>query len=51
MSNNIDMDFVIPLKKVGLFTRAVLEGIELFYHPKRVFIVTNKQEIVLLEKE
>ena len=30
------LDFVIPLKKVGLFTRAVLEGIELFYHPKRV---------------
>lgn len=51
MSNNIDMDFVIPLKKVGLFTRVVLEGIEFFYHPKRVFIVTNKQEIVLLEKE
>ena len=49
--NENGMDFVIPLKKVGLFTRSVLEGIELFYHPKRVIIVTNKQEITFLEKE
>ena len=49
--NENNMDFVIPLKKVGLFTRAVLEGIELFYHPKRVFIVTNEKEITFLEKE
>ena len=49
--NENDMDFVIPLKKVGLFTRAVLEGIELFYHPKRVLIVTNETEIAFLLKE
>jgi len=49
--NENDMDFVVPLKKVGLFTRAVLEGIELFYCPKRVFIVTNKEEIAFLKKE
>ena len=49
--NENGMDFVIPLKKVGLFTRAVLEGIELFYHPKRVLIVTNEKEITFLEKE
>ena len=49
--NESIMDFVVPLKKVGLFTRAVLEGIELFYHPKRVFIVTNKEDSAFLEKE
>ena len=45
------MDFVIPIKKIGLFTRAVLEGIILFYSPKRIIIVTNKHEINLLQKE
>lgn len=49
--NENGMDFVIPLKKVGLFTRSVLEGIELFYHPKRVLIVTNEKEITFLLKE
>lgn len=47
--NNID--FIIPIKKIGLFTKAVLEGIHLFYNPKRILIVTNKTEIDILEKE
>jgi hypothetical protein len=54
MSNNNftgHIDFVIPLKKVGLFTRSVLEGIEFFYQPKKIYIVTNEIDISFLEKE
>lgn len=50
-SNKYNMDFVIPLKKIGLFTRAVLEVLELFYHPRRILIITNKEEISILERE
>ena len=45
------MDFVIPIKKMGIFTRAVLEGITHFYHPTRIFIISCKEEIKILEKE
>jgi hypothetical protein len=43
------MDFVIPIKKIGMFTKSVLEGIHTFYNPKRILIVTNKIEIDILE--
>lgn len=45
------MDFVVPIKKMGLFTRAVLEGIEYCYLPPRIFIITNKEEIKNMENE
>ena len=45
------MDFVLPIKKMGLFTRSVLEGITHFYHPSRIFIITCKEEIIILQKE
>lgn len=38
------MDFVVPLKQVGLITRAVLEAIHRFYRPRRIIIVTAKKE-------
>lgn len=38
------LDFVVPLKQVGLITRAVLEAIHLFYSPKRIIIVSSKAE-------
>lgn len=43
------VDFVIPLKKTGIITRAVLEGIRFNYNPRRIIIVTNKNEIELLQ--
>jgi len=38
------MDFVVPLKRVGLITRAVLESIHLLYKPKRIIIVSIRSE-------
>jgi hypothetical protein len=46
-----NMDFVVPIKKMGLFTRAVLEGISLFYQPRRIIVVIQKDEVALLQKE
>lgn len=43
------VDFVVPLKQVGLITRAVLEGVHKFYKPRRIVVVTAKAEAVLLE--
>jgi hypothetical protein len=45
------VDFVVPIKKIGMFTKAVLEGIQTFYAPKRIFVVTNQEEKDVLEKE
>ena len=45
------VDFVVPIKKIGMFTKAVLEGIQTFYAPKRIFVVTNQEEKDMLETE
>jgi hypothetical protein len=45
MSN---MDFVVPLKQVGLITRSVLEAIHTFYRPRKIIVVTKKTEGDLL---
>jgi len=45
------IDFVVPIKKIGMFTKAVLEGIQTFYSPKRIFVVTNQEEKDMLETE
>jgi len=45
-----NMDFVVPIKKLGMFTQSVLEGITLFYEPKRIIVVTSKSEIPILHK-
>lgn len=38
------LDFVVPLKQVGLITRAVLESIHTFYNPRRIIIISSKVE-------
>lgn len=38
------LDFVVPLKQVGLITRAVLEAIHLYYAPRRIIIVSSRAE-------
>jgi len=44
------IDFVVPIKKMGAFTVAVLEGIFTLYEPNRVIIVTNKDEITRIRQ-
>ena len=44
-----EIDFVIPLKRIGLITRAVLEGVQQFYNPRRIIIITVKDEIEILK--
>lgn len=43
-----DIDFVVPLKQVGLITRSVLEAIHTFYNPRKIIVVTKKAEGELL---
>jgi hypothetical protein len=43
-----DIDFVVPLKQVGLITRSVLEAIHTFYKPRKIIVVTKKSEGELL---
>lgn len=42
-------DFVMPLKRVGLLTRSVLEALHAFYRPRRVVMVLPRLEARLLE--
>jgi hypothetical protein len=42
------IDFIVPLKQIGLITRAVLESLELFYHPRRIIVITCKKEADIL---
>jgi len=48
---NKHIDFVVPIKKIGMFTKAVLEGIYTFYAPKRIFVVVNCSEKEVFEQE
>ena len=43
-----EIDFLVPLKQVGVITRCVLEALELFYHPRRIIVVTPKKEADIL---
>jgi hypothetical protein len=43
-----EMDFIVPLKQIGVITRAVLEAITMFYRPRRIFVVSAKIEEQLL---
>jgi hypothetical protein len=43
-----EIDFLVPLKQVGLITRSVLEALELFYKPRRIIVVTTKKECDIL---
>jgi len=44
------MDFIVPLKQIGLITRAVLEAIFIFYEPRRIIVVTPQREGEILMK-
>jgi hypothetical protein len=43
-----EMDFVVPLKQVGLITRAVLEALHRFYRPRRIFVISSNREALML---
>jgi hypothetical protein len=51
MNEIINMDFIVPIKQMGLFTRSVLEGIHLFYRPRRMIVIIRKDNIPILESE
>jgi hypothetical protein len=44
------VDFIVPLKQVGIITRSVLEAIQRFYQPRRIIVVTKKIEVDILKK-
>ena len=44
------VDFIVPIKQIGLITRAVLEAIYLFYRPRRIIVITAKKEGEILGK-
>ena len=44
------MDFIVPLKQVGIITKSVLEAIQEFYQPRRIIVVTKKIEGEILRK-
>ena len=50
MSITAEMDFIVPLKQIGLITRTVLEAIELYYKPRRIFVVTSNREEKILHE-
>ena len=45
-----NMDFIVPLKQVGLITRSVLEAIREFYQPRRIIVVSRKAEGDILKQ-
>lgn len=44
------IDFIVPLKQVGIITKSVLEAIQEFYQPRRIIVVTKKIEGEILKK-
>lgn len=44
------VDFIVPLKQVGIITRSVLEAIQVSYEPRRIVVVTSKVEGDILRK-
>ena len=44
------IDFIVPLKQVGIITKSVLEAIQEFYQPRRIIVVTKKIEGEILRK-
>jgi hypothetical protein len=45
------LDFVIPLCNYNIIIRVTIESIVLNYGPKNIYIVTNKNDVEVLEKE
>lgn len=42
------LDFVMPMKSVGMVTRAVVEGIHKHYAPRRLFVVCEAAEAAVM---
>lgn len=45
-----NIDFIVPLKQVGLITRSVLEAIRIFYKPRRIIVITANEEAQILKE-
>ena len=50
MSAMSTVDFIVPLKQVGIISRSVLEAIHEFYRPRRIIVVTKKVEGEILNR-
>jgi len=50
-SSESALDFVIPLSNYNIIIRVTIESIVLNYGPKNIYIVTNKNDVEVLEKE
>ena len=46
----INIDFVIPVKCNNFMIRTVIEGIQLFYNPRFIYIISNIHEIEKISK-
>jgi len=46
-----DIDFVVPIKKLGMFTKSVLEGISFVYQPRRIIVIIRKGDIHILQEK
>jgi len=44
-------DFVIPLCNYNIIIRVTLESIIVNYKPKNIYVITNKEDSEILEKE
>lgn len=42
------LDFVMPMKSVGMVTRAVIESVWLHYTPRRIFVICESSEAHIL---
>lgn len=46
-----DIDFVVPIKKLGMFTKSVLEGISFVYQPRRIIVIIRNCDIHILQEK
>jgi len=49
MSNSSNIDFVIPLHRYHNMVRTVIEAIQLFYHPRNIYIITPSIYLIDIE--
>ncbi len=45
------LDFVVPVCNYNIIIRVTIECIVLNYNPKNIYIVTNKNDVEVLEKD
>lgn len=44
------LDFAMPMKSVGMITRAVVEGIHKHYAPRRLYVICEQSEAAIISK-